>query len=97
MTEFKSVEQMENNFSIYLNNEGCKLGVGHNWLTFNRGTDVGDREPYSCKDEKGINYRIYYYKKKREFGELHVDDPTYQGVGNKKFTIPKSRQFIHIG
>jgi len=97
--------ELENNFSIYRNQEECKLGIdnslfgrekGHNWIVLNRGTDYGDRQLYSLSDEKGITYRIFWLKNNREFGELHIDDPNYQGIGKKKFIIPKGRQFIHI-
>ena len=96
----------ENNFSIFLNKEGCRLGIvnslfgrekGHNWLTLNQRTSYGDQQLYSVSDERGVTYRIFWLKNKREFGELHVDDSNYQGIGRKKFTITKSRQFIHIG
>jgi len=96
---------LENNFSIYFNNEGCKLGIdnslfgrekGNNYLTLNRGTSYGDQELYSGSDEKGVTYRIFWLKNNREFGELHVDDPTYQGIGKRKFIISKDRQFIHV-
>ena len=54
------MSELENNFSISLNKEGCKLGIGNNWVTLNQGTDAGDRKPYIGKDERGIAYRIYF-------------------------------------
>ena len=97
--------ELENNFAIYINNEECKLGIdnsllggreGHNHIILNQGIDYGNRKAYSGKDERGVAYRIYWLKNERRFEDLFIDDPNYQGIGSKRFTIPKDRQFIHI-
>ena len=50
--------EQENNFSIYLSKNGCKLGIGSKLFTLTEGTDAGDRKSYSYKDERGVDYRI---------------------------------------
>ena len=87
--------ELENNFSLYRKNGNSQLKIGSNWFPLTKGTDAGDRESYSYKDERGITYRIFWFKNERKFGDLFVDDPTYLGKGKQIYHIPKSRQFIN--
>ena len=87
--------ELENNFLISLDKEDCQLRIGSKWFPLTGGTDAGDRKSYSYTDEKGIAYRIYYHKGEKFFEDLFVDDPNYQGMGTRRFTIPKTRQFIN--
>ena len=66
--------ELENNFSIYLSKNGCKLGIGSNLFPLTEGTDAGDRKSYSYKDERGVDYRISWFKNDRRFGNLFIDD-----------------------
>jgi hypothetical protein len=65
--------ELENNFSLYRRNSNSQLKIGSNWFPLTKGTDAEDRESYSYEDERGIAYRVYWFKNERKFGDLYVD------------------------
>lgn len=76
-------------FSIYKNENDCRLKANYGWIRLFKEADYEDKEVYVSNDKNQV--KTFFYKSSKIFGTVFFND---SDNSIRSYRIPRNKQFI---